>query len=114
PYYVDLNQTLFAEVTLHCTDPNLQVFIDTCTASPQPDFGSVTHDLIRSGCTKDDTVVTYPAFENHGRFKFRAFRLLQRFPSVYLQCEVVLCDSNSTTSRWARGCISRQKGASSP
>lgn len=49
PYYVDLNQTLFAEVTLHSTDPNLQVFIDTCTASPQPDFGSLTYDLIRSG-----------------------------------------------------------------
>lgn len=49
PYYVDLNQTLFAEVTLHSTDPNLQVFIDTCTASPQPGFGSLTYDLIRSG-----------------------------------------------------------------
>lgn len=49
PYYVELNQTLFTEVTLHSTDPNLQVFIDTCTASPEPDFGSLTYDLIRSG-----------------------------------------------------------------
>ncbi|XP_041317064.1 CUB and zona pellucida-like domain-containing protein 1 [Pyrgilauda ruficollis] len=114
PYYVDLNQTLFAEVTLHSTDPNLQVFIDTCTASPQPGFGSLTYDLIRSGCNKDDTVVTYPAFENHGRFKFRAFRFLRSFPSVYLQCDVVICDSNTTNSRCARGCISRQKRAISP
>ncbi|NXC11719.1 CUZD1 protein, partial [Orthonyx spaldingii] len=114
PYYVDLNQTLFAEVTLHSTDPNLQVFLDTCTASPQPDFGSLTYDLIRSGCNKDDTVVTYPAFENHGRFKFRAFRFLRSFPSVYLQCEVVICDSTSSSSRCARGCISRQKRAISP
>ncbi|NWV20905.1 CUZD1 protein, partial [Origma solitaria] len=114
PYYVDLNQTLFAEVTLHSTDPNLQVFIDTCTASPQPDFGSLTYDLIRSGCNKDDTVVTYPAFENHGRFKFRAFRFLRSFPSVYLQCDVVICDSNNTNSRCARGCISRQKRDISP
>ncbi|XP_054133230.1 CUB and zona pellucida-like domain-containing protein 1 [Melozone crissalis] len=114
PYYVDLNQTLFAEVTLHSTDPNLQVFIDTCTASPQPGFGSLTYDLIRSGCNKDDTVVTYPAFENHGRFKFRAFRFLRSFPSVYLQCDIVICDSNSTNSRCARGCISRQKRAISP
>ncbi|KAI1236138.1 hypothetical protein IHE44_0001412 [Lamprotornis superbus] len=114
PYYVDLNQTLFAEVTLHSTDPNLQVFIDTCTASPQPDFGSLTYDLIRSGCNKDDTVVTYPAFGNHGRFKFRAFRFLRSFPSVYLQCDIVICDSNNTNSRCARGCISRQKRAISP
>lgn len=49
PYYVDLNQTLFAQVSLHSTDPNLLVFVDTCTASPQPDFGSLTYDLIRSG-----------------------------------------------------------------
>ncbi|NWW61421.1 CUZD1 protein, partial [Ifrita kowaldi] len=114
PYYVDLNQTLFAEVTLHSTDPNLQLFIDTCTASPEPDFGSLTYDLIRSGCNKDDTVVTYPAFENHGRFKFRAFRFLRSFPSVYLQCDVVICDSNNTNSRCARGCISRQKRDISP
>ncbi|NWW77723.1 CUZD1 protein, partial [Climacteris rufus] len=114
PYYVDLNQTLFAEVTLHSTDPNLQVFIDTCTASPEPDFGSLTYDLIRSGCNKDDTVVTYPAFENHGRFRFRAFRFLRSFPSVYLQCEVVICDSTNTDSRCARGCISREKRSTSP
>ncbi|NXL76522.1 CUZD1 protein, partial [Leptocoma aspasia] len=114
PYYIDLNQTLFAEATLHSTDPNLQVFIDSCTASPQPDFGLLTYDLIGSGCNKDGTVVTYPAFENHGRFKFRAFRFLQSFPSVYLQCEVVICDSSATDSRCARGCISRQRRATSP
>lgn len=49
PYYVDLNQTLFAQVSLHSTDPNLLVFIDTCVASPEADFGSLTYDLIRSG-----------------------------------------------------------------
>lgn len=49
PYYVELNQTLFAQVSLHSTDPDLLVFVDTCVASPQPDFGSVTYDLIRSG-----------------------------------------------------------------
>ncbi|XP_009944877.1 PREDICTED: CUB and zona pellucida-like domain-containing protein 1, partial [Leptosomus discolor] len=49
PYYVDLNQTLFAQVSLHSTDPNLLVFVDSCTASPQADFGSLTYDLIRSG-----------------------------------------------------------------
>lgn len=65
-------------------------------------------------CNKDDTVVTYPAFENHGRFKFRAFRFLRSFPSVYLQCDVVICDRNNANSRCARGCISRQKRDISP
>ncbi|XP_075360511.1 CUB and zona pellucida-like domain-containing protein 1 [Mycteria americana] len=111
PYYVDLNQTLFAEVSLHSTDPNLLVFVDTCIASPQPDFGSLTYDLIRSGCNKDDTVVTYPPLKHYGRFKFNAFRFLRSFPSVYLQCDILICDSNNTNSRCTEGCISRQKRA---
>ncbi|NXK46194.1 CUZD1 protein, partial [Chauna torquata] len=111
PYYVDLNQTLFAQASLHSTDPNLLVFIDTCVASPQPDFGSLTYDLIRSGCNKDDTVVTYPPLEHYGRFKFNAFRFLRSFSSVYLQCDILICDSNNTNSRCTEGCISRQKRA---
>ncbi|NXT56773.1 CUZD1 protein, partial [Pluvianellus socialis] len=111
PYYVDLNQTVFAQVSLHSSDPNLLVFVDTCIASPQPDFGSVTYDLIRSGCKKDDTVVTYPPLEHYGRFKFNAFRFLKHLPSVYLQCDILICDSKAANSRCAAGCISRQKRA---
>nr|XP_009491586.1 PREDICTED: CUB and zona pellucida-like domain-containing protein 1 [Pelecanus crispus] len=111
PYYVDLNQTLFTQVSLHSTDPNLLVFVDTCIASPQPDFGSPTYDLIRSGCSKDDTVVTYPPLEHYGRFKFNAFRFLHGSPSVYLQCDILICDSNNANSRCTEGCISRQKRA---
>ncbi|NXJ06486.1 CUZD1 protein, partial [Odontophorus gujanensis] len=109
PYYVDLNQTLFAQVSLHSTDPNLLVFIDTCTTSPQSHFGSITYDLIRSGCSKDDTVVTYPPLEHYGRFKFNAFRFLRNAPSVYLQCDILICDSNNVDSRCTKGCVSRQK-----
>ncbi|XP_074883101.1 CUB and zona pellucida-like domain-containing protein 1 [Buteo buteo] len=111
PYYVDLNQTLFAQVSLHSTDANLLVFVDTCIASPQPDFGSPTYDLIRSGCSKDDTVVTYPPLEHYGRFKFNAFKFLQSSPSVYLQCDILICDSKTPNSRCTEGCISRQKRA---
>ncbi|XP_010137538.1 PREDICTED: CUB and zona pellucida-like domain-containing protein 1 [Buceros rhinoceros silvestris] len=109
PYYVELNQTLFAQVSLYSTDPNLLVFVDTCTASPQPDFGSLTYDLIRSGCNKDDTVVTYPPREHYGRFKFNAFRFLRGSPSVYLQCDILICDSKSPSSRCTEGCVSRHK-----
>lgn len=49
PYYVDLNETLFVQVSLRTSDPNLVVFLDTCIASPTPDFASPTYDLIRSG-----------------------------------------------------------------
>lgn len=49
PYYVDLNQNLFVQVSLHTSDPSLVVFLDTCRASPTPDFASTTYDLIKSG-----------------------------------------------------------------
>lgn len=49
PYYVDMNQTLFVQASIHTSDPNLVVFLDTCIASPTPDFASPTYDLIKSG-----------------------------------------------------------------
>lgn len=49
PYYVDLNQTLYAQVSLHSSDADLLVFVDTCIASPNSDFGSSNYDLVRSG-----------------------------------------------------------------
>lgn len=52
PYFVDLNQNIFAQVSLHTADPNLVVFLDTCSASPTHDFVSPTYDLIRSGCVR--------------------------------------------------------------
>ncbi|NXT27572.1 CUZD1 protein, partial [Syrrhaptes paradoxus] len=109
PYYVDLNETVFVQVSLHSIDPNLLVFVDTCVASPRADFGSPTYDLIRSGCNKDDTLVTYPPIEHYGRFKFNTFRFLRHFPSVYLRCDILICDSNNTNSRCTKGCVSRQK-----
>lgn len=52
PYYVDLNQNIFVQVSLHTSDPNLVVFLDTCSASPTHAFASPTYDLISSGCVR--------------------------------------------------------------
>ncbi|XP_007478920.2 CUB and zona pellucida-like domain-containing protein 1 [Monodelphis domestica] len=109
PYYVELNQTLFVQVSLHVLDPNLVVFLDTCTASPTSDFASPTYDLIRSGCSKDDTCKIYPPSGHYGRFQFSAFKFLRSLGSVYLQCKVWICESNDTQSRCNQGCISRRK-----
>lgn len=50
PYYVDLNQNLFLQASLHSSDPNLAMFVDTCVASPDPNnFRTLTYELIRSG-----------------------------------------------------------------
>lgn len=50
PYYVELNQNLYLQATLHSSDNNLTLFVDTCVASPDPnDFVTKTYDLIRNG-----------------------------------------------------------------
>nr|Q9QZT0.2 RecName: Full=CUB and zona pellucida-like domain-containing protein 1; Short=CUB and ZP domain-containing protein 1; AltName: Full=Estrogen-regulated protein 1; AltName: Full=Uterus/ovary-specific protein 44; Flags: Precursor [Rattus norvegicus]AAB71895.1 uterus-ovary specific putative transmembrane protein [Rattus norvegicus] len=109
PYYVDLNQTLFVQATLHTSDPSLVVFLDTCRASPTSDFASPTYDLISSGCSRDETCEVYPLFGHYGRFQFNAFKFLRHLSSVYLKCKILICDTSDHTSRCNQGCVSRRK-----
>uniref|UniRef100_A0A8C9LAD2 Deleted in malignant brain tumors 1 protein n=1 Tax=Pavo cristatus TaxID=9049 RepID=A0A8C9LAD2_PAVCR len=109
PYYVDLNQNLFLQASLHSNDSNLMLFVDTCVASPDPnDFTTLTYDLIRSGCVKDPTYSSYYSpYPSVSRFAFNAFSFVNRYPSVYLQCEMVVCRYGDYSSRCYRGCVSR-------
>ncbi|XP_073483588.1 scavenger receptor cysteine-rich domain-containing protein DMBT1 [Aquarana catesbeiana] len=115
PYYVELNQNLYLQATLHSSDNNLTLFVDTCVASPDPnDFVTKTYDLIRNGCIKDSTYLTYPTYySNQIRFGFRAFRFVQNFSRVYLECKLTVCNKNSYNSRCYQGCIRRRKRAAS-
>ncbi|NXL06619.1 DMBT1 protein, partial [Mesembrinibis cayennensis] len=111
PYYIDLNQNLYLQAYLHSSDPNLIVFVDTCVASPDPhDFNTLAYDIIRNGCAKDSSYVTYYSPYNHlARFKFNAFEFISRHTLVYLQCELVVCRLGDYSSRCYQGCINRSK-----
>ncbi|NWS97574.1 DMBT1 protein, partial [Mionectes macconnelli] len=116
PYYVDLNQNLFLQASLHSSDQNLVVFVDTCVASPDPsDFRTVTYELIKNGCVKDPTYSAHPSPRSSvARFSFSAFSFAKQFPSVYLQCELVVCRRTDYSSRCYQGCVSRHKRDSGP
>ncbi|NXG68910.1 DMBT1 protein, partial [Baryphthengus martii] len=111
PYYIDLNQNLFLQASLQSSDTNLLVFVDTCVASPDPtDFRTQTYELIRSGCVKDPTYSShYSPRSTVAQFSFNAFSFVNRYPSVYLQCELVVCRYNDYSSRCYQGCMSRSK-----
>ncbi|NXD88732.1 DMBT1 protein, partial [Halcyon senegalensis] len=111
PYYVDLNQNLFLQASLHSSDTNLLVFVDTCVASPDPtDFTTQTYELIRNGCIKDPTYSShYSPHNTVARFSFNAFSFVNRYLSVYLRCELVVCRYNDYSSRCYQGCVSRSK-----
>ncbi|XP_039726730.1 scavenger receptor cysteine-rich domain-containing protein DMBT1 [Pteropus medius] len=111
PYYVNLNQNLYLQAEILHSDDSLALFVDTCVASPYSnDFTSLTYDLIRSGCVKDETYRSYhQPSPRIARFKFNSFHFLNRFPSVYLQCRVVVCRAYDYSSRCHRGCVVRAK-----
>ncbi|NXS07142.1 DMBT1 protein, partial [Neodrepanis coruscans] len=111
PYYVDTNQSLFLQASLHSSDQNLMVFVDTCVTSPDPsDFRTVNYELITRGCIKDPTYSSYYSPRGSvARFAFKAFSFVQRHPSVYLKCELVVCRYLDFSSRCYQGCAGRFK-----
>lgn len=63
-----------------------------------------------SRCVKDKTYQSYYQPLPHiARFKFSTFYFLNRFPSVYLKCKMVVCRLNDYSSRCSRGCVRRSK-----
>ncbi|XP_046304762.1 deleted in malignant brain tumors 1 protein isoform X1 [Marmota monax] len=111
PYLVDLDQSLYLQAEILHSDASLALFVDTCVASPNPnDFSSLTYVLIRSGCVRDETYQTYYSPSPRiTRFKFSSFHFLNRFPTVYLQCKLVVCRAYDYSSRCYRGCVVRSK-----
>ncbi|CAH2250956.1 deleted in malignant brain tumors 1 -like [Pelobates cultripes] len=113
PYYVQLDQNLYLQATLHSSDPDLILFVDTCVASPSSsDFVTRTYDIIRNGCVRDSTYSTYSSpYPYQARFGFRAFGFLQNYSSVYLQCKLTVCQRYNYNSRCYQGCLARRKRA---
>ncbi|NWH88917.1 DMBT1 protein, partial [Aegithalos caudatus] len=111
PYYVDMNQNLYLQASLHSSDQNLTVFVDTCVASPNSsDFTTLFYELTKSGCPSDPTYALFPSpRDDVVRFGFDAFSFLNRFPSVFLRCELVVCRHHDYSSRCYQGCVSRFK-----
>ncbi|XP_016308934.1 deleted in malignant brain tumors 1 protein [Sinocyclocheilus anshuiensis] len=106
PYEVNLNQLLYVQVELNRHDNSLDLFLDTCVASPNPnDFKDRSYDLLRNGCPKDNTYYSYTSGEYYyAQFSFRASKFL-RTP----QCKVIICPDNDYNSRCRQGCRFHRK-----
>ncbi|KAM3913968.1 scavenger receptor cysteine-rich domain-containing protein DMBT1-like [Leptodactylus fuscus] len=113
PYYVKLNQNLYLQATLDTTDPDLVLFVDTCVASPDHFHHSLNvFYLIRNGCSRlSDYRTYYSPSQSTLRFGFNAFSFLSRFSSVYIQCQLVVCNRFDRWSRCNQGCMPRHKRA---
>ncbi|XP_057199077.1 deleted in malignant brain tumors 1 protein-like [Triplophysa rosa] len=111
PYEVNLNQDMYAQVELNRPDSSLDLFLDTCVASPDPnDFKTLSYDLLRNGCARDSTYVSYiNGQQYYARFRFQAFKFLRTHAFVYLQCKVIICPDSDYNSRCRQGCRLRRK-----
>ncbi|XP_051722931.1 deleted in malignant brain tumors 1 protein-like isoform X24 [Ctenopharyngodon idella] len=111
PYEVNLNQLLYVQVKLNRPDNSLDLFLDTCVASPNPsDFKDRSFDLLRNGCPRDNTYYSYTSGQHYyAQFSFRAFKVLRTHAYVYLQCKVIICPDNDYNSRCRQGCRFRRK-----
>ncbi|NWH31162.1 DMBT1 protein, partial [Chloropsis hardwickii] len=109
PYYVDMNQNLFLQASLHSSDQDLTLFVDTCVASPNSsDFTTLVYELTKSGCASDQSYSLFPTQRSDiARFGFSAFSFVRRFPSVFLRCELLVCGHHDYSSRCYQGCLSR-------
>ncbi|XP_058605270.1 CUB and zona pellucida-like domain-containing protein 1 isoform X2 [Onychostoma macrolepis] len=110
-YEVNLNQFLYVQVKLNRPDNSLDLFLDTCVASPNPDdFKDRSYDLLRNGCARDNTYYSYTSGHHYyARFRFQAFKFLRTHAYVYLQCKVIICPDNDYNSRCRQGCRYRRK-----
>ncbi|NWI03498.1 DMBT1 protein, partial [Tichodroma muraria] len=111
PYHVSINQDLFLQASLHSSDPLLELFLDTCVASPtHHNFTTGSYAIVKNGCVKDPTYVEYSSPHRQTlRFKFNAFQFIRSNPEVYLQCELVVCRAFDYSSRCHQGCVQRSK-----
>ncbi|XP_066180531.1 deleted in malignant brain tumors 1 protein-like [Sylvia atricapilla] len=109
PYYVDMDQNLFLQASLHSSDRNLTLFVDTCVASPNSsDFRTLAYELTKSGCASDKTYSLFPSPRpDVARFGFSSFSFVSRFPSVFLRCQLDVCRLHDYSSRCYQGCVSR-------
>ncbi|KAI8505990.1 hypothetical protein Bbelb_163430 [Branchiostoma belcheri] len=107
PLSAELGQMLYVQLKVTSGDTNLQLFVDSCMATPteQPDDSNVLYHLIRNGCDQDSTVARYwsPSTMQE-RFGFQAFAFTSGARTVYLHCDVLLCNAADPNSQCAQGC----------
>ncbi|KAI8513949.1 hypothetical protein Bbelb_082730 [Branchiostoma belcheri] len=113
PIHLRLRQHVYMQLEVQGHGQKLSVLALNCkaTMSPSPN-DSLQYQLIRDGCASDPTLKTYDVDDpGKERFGFEAFRFIREVRTVYVHCEVLVCDAADSGSRCAQGCVRRGKRA---
>ncbi|XP_061405832.1 CUB and zona pellucida-like domain-containing protein 1 [Lethenteron reissneri] len=106
PLEVDLGSRIYTEVLLVSYIGSLQLFLETCKASPYIGADdSNSYFIIRHGCQEDPSYNNYYSGDNKRQhFSFQSVEFFAG-SQVYLECSVRVCDSSDRYSRCQRGCV---------
>ncbi|XP_078685000.1 uncharacterized protein LOC144918280 isoform X2 [Branchiostoma floridae x Branchiostoma belcheri] len=113
PIHLRLRQHVYMQLEVQGHGQKLSVLALNCKATMSPSLNdSLQYQLIRDGCASDPTLKTYDVDDpGKERFGFEAFRFIREVGTVYVHCEVLVCDAADAGSRCAQGCVRRGKRA---
>ncbi|XP_078618169.1 uncharacterized protein LOC144885875 isoform X3 [Branchiostoma floridae x Branchiostoma japonicum] len=113
PIHLRMRQHIYMQLEVQGHGQKLSVLALNCkaTMSPRPD-DTPQYQLIKDGCASDSTLHYYNINDrSKERFGFEAFRFIKDLKTVYVHCEVMVCDGADSRSRCAQGCVKRGKRA---
>ncbi|XP_029000950.1 uncharacterized protein LOC114852601 [Betta splendens] len=106
PVEVDVEQMMFMQIEAATSIPNVQLFVESCRATPYDNPNSrISYTIIENGCVRDKTVTTYSGSNLQFRFGMEAFEFIGAQPEVYITCSVILCERGVPGTRCSQGCI---------
>ncbi|CAH1225278.1 COL14A1 [Branchiostoma lanceolatum] len=112
PIRLRLRQHIYMQLEVQGHGQRLSVLALNCkaTMSPEPN-DTLQYELIKDGCASDPTLQIYDVNNNSKeRFGFEAFRFIREVKTVYVHCEVVVCNAANSGSRCSQGCVRSSRG----
>ncbi|XP_034714336.1 uncharacterized protein LOC117935848 [Etheostoma cragini] len=111
PVEVYLKQMIFMQIEATSSIPNVELFVESCKATPYDNPNSrISYTIIDNGCVKDNTVRIYNGSKSQFRFGMEAFEFIGAHEEVYITCSVILCETGVPGSRCSQGCIDSYSG----
>lgn len=106
PVQVKLFQMIYMSIQGKSDLQEVSLFVESCKATPDdnPD-NSLSYDLIKDGCLKDETVVVKKSQDTTFNFEVQAFKFSGNYDQVYITCSVILCEKDNQFSRCSQGCV---------
>ncbi|KAI8499304.1 hypothetical protein Bbelb_230680 [Branchiostoma belcheri] len=106
PVHKSLRDNLYFQLQVEGHSQRLSILALSCKATMSPNKDdALQYALIDDGCAVDETLQFYSSYNlATQQFGFEAFRFIRELRTVYIHCEVEVCDAAEPGSRCAQGC----------